>query len=179
MGNSKRLLWIDVAKGICMLAVIAGHIGQSTLNKIVFAFHLTVYFILSGYTLRNDVSHTSLNKKFKRLMIPYFTTCFAVTVMDVTNLIAVNKITSVETITGRIGYNILRTFMASGAKTDFGTVTIDGRIGAIWFLPALFFSILTVQLLLKYISNKKTSVVGCCFGGGDVTYFSIIYLASV
>ena len=49
-----ELKWINVAKGICIIAIILGHMGQSNINNIVFAFHLTVFFILSGYTLKNN-----------------------------------------------------------------------------------------------------------------------------
>jgi len=45
--------------------------------------------------------------------------------------------------------------MASGLWTKFGPIEIGGRIGSIWFLPALFFANLIVQLLLRYIGKPK------------------------
>lgn len=89
MRDKNRIAWIDVAKGICMIAVIAGHMGVSEINNIVFPFHLTVFFILSGYTLKLvEIKREYLNKKFRTLMIPYFITCFCVMFMDVLNQIA-------------------------------------------------------------------------------------------
>ena len=65
-----RIKWIDVAKGICIIAIILGHMGQSNINKIVFTFHVTVFFILSGYTLKNDkLNNSYVSKKFRKLMI--------------------------------------------------------------------------------------------------------------
>ena len=37
---NKRINWIDVAKGICILSVMLGHCGNSLANKIVFAYIL-------------------------------------------------------------------------------------------------------------------------------------------
>jgi fucose 4-O-acetylase-like acetyltransferase len=35
--------WIDIAKGIAILCVIAGHLGDININHIVYGFHLTVF----------------------------------------------------------------------------------------------------------------------------------------
>lgn len=45
MSGKNRILWIDVAKGICMISVIAGHMGVSVIKNVVFSYHLTVFFI--------------------------------------------------------------------------------------------------------------------------------------
>ena len=36
--NKRRIKWIDIAKGICMLSVIAGHLGVKEINNVVFFF---------------------------------------------------------------------------------------------------------------------------------------------
>lgn len=71
--SNKRIGWIDIAKGICILSIIAGHYGNEIADKIVFSFHLTIFFMLSGYTLKvTNISKSYLKKKFNRLMIPIF-----------------------------------------------------------------------------------------------------------
>lgn len=153
---NKRIQWIDVAKGICMISVIAGHMGMREVNNVVFSFHLTVFFILSGYTLKQEeLSYEYLNKKFKTLMTPYFFTCLFVTLIDIFNSIIVYKKTAIKDITGILSKDITRSFWASGTNTKFGSVDIGSRIGAIWFFPALFFAIIIVQLVLKSSENKK------------------------
>lgn len=145
---NKRIQWIDVAKGICMISVIAGHMGMREVNNVVFSFHLTVFFILSGYTLKQEeLSYEYLNKKFKTLMTPYFFTCLFVTLIDIFNSIIVYKKTAIKDITGILSKDITRSFWASGTNTKFGSVDIGSRIGAIWFFPALFFAIIIVQLI--------------------------------
>lgn len=83
--QKKRILWIDVAKGICMLSVIVGHLGISWINKIVFSYHLTVFFFLSGYTLKKNLSAENAHKRFHGLMLPYFVTCATILIMDLFN----------------------------------------------------------------------------------------------
>lgn len=51
MRKGKRIEWIDVAKAICILLMIAGHtypVGSKVRN-IIFSFHMPLFFILSGY----------------------------------------------------------------------------------------------------------------------------------
>lgn len=88
-------------------------------------------------------------------MVPYFITCIAVTVMDVFNRIFIKRAADFVTITQVVGYDLLRSFVASGSIKNFGTIEIGGRIGAVWYLPATFFAVLIVQLMLKYIANRK------------------------
>lgn len=153
---NKRIQWIDVAKGICMLSVIAGHFGVSKVNNVVYAYHLTVFFLLSGYTLRKaELDKEYLNNKFKTLMMPYFLTCFCVMLMDILNCFLLWHNTTNESITGVIAGDIIRSFWASGSITSFGNVEIGTRIGAVWFLPALFFALVIVQLLLNHLEEKK------------------------
>lgn len=150
-----RIAWIDVAKGICMLSVIAGHLGASTINKVVFSYHLTVFFMLTGYTLKNNFSVEEAKKRFRSLMIPYFFTCFGVMMMDCLNAVIANHGVSLSEITGIVSRDLLRSFIGSGSITKLGAVEIGSRIGAVWFLPANFFSVLLVQMLLKYVPNTR------------------------
>ena len=53
----QRLGWIDIAKGICLIAVVLGHMGIEAFG-FVYSFHLTTFFILCGYTLRKtELTH--------------------------------------------------------------------------------------------------------------------------
>ena len=55
-----------------------------------------------------------------------------------------------------ISRDLLRTFFASGSVTTFGNIELGTRIGAIWFLPALFFSIIIFQFLVSKIKDNRT-----------------------
>lgn len=154
--KEKRIGWIDIAKGICMISVVAGHLGVAGVNKVVFSYHLTVFFLLSGYTLKNNLSLETVGRRFHSLMIPYFFTCIAVTAMDVVNMMVLSGTREFAAITKKIGYDLTRSFLASGSVKTFGSLDVGGRIGAIWFLPATFFAVVLVQFLLKYVQDRKT-----------------------
>lgn len=149
----RRVGWIDIARGICMLAIIAGHFGVNWIGNIVFLFHLPVFFILSGYLFK-DVPLTAgyIAKKFKTFMLPYFITCFAIIIIDAIVLI-IHGDDSIASITGKIADDFTRSIWASGSCTKFGDIDLGGRIGAIWFLPALFFATIFFSIIKRLIKN--------------------------
>ncbi len=156
----KRERWIDVAKGICILLMILGHIGVAQINQWFYSFHMIVFFLLSGYTLKKrEIDQKYITNKFIRLMIPYFWTCFFIIMMDCINSIVWKNDTSIETITKIIAKDLLRGFFASGSVTTFGQIQVGTRIGAIWFLPAMFFAIIIAQYIITYIKNEKKQVL--------------------
>lgn len=72
---SGRLDYIDIAKGLGMLTIIWGHICLSGLSHaIVYAFHIPLFFFLSGlvFAPQKYVSFgVFLKKRLKGLLIPY------------------------------------------------------------------------------------------------------------
>lgn len=150
----ERIKWIDIAKGICILSVVLGHMGEKQINLFVFAYHLTVFFLLSGYTLKEEkISKEYLTKKFCRLMTPYFVTCFCIMGMDVINKVLISGVYSTAEITQVLRLDLVRGFFASGSRTDFAGIEIGGRIGAVWFFPAMFFALIFSQLILNHVKS--------------------------
>lgn len=159
MEDSIRKKWIDNAKGIAMLCVIVGHVSgglEKPWNfQFVYGFHLVMFFLLSGYTLnKRTFDRKYVNAKFTRLMVPYFYTCAAIIIMDVLNCYIINHDDSIATVTDVVGRDLLRGFFASGAYTTFGSIELGTRIGAIWFLPAMFFAVIFFQGLLQFVNDR-------------------------
>ena len=70
--NSTRLRSFDIAKGIGMLCIIAGHLGRKEIGEIVFSFHVPLFFFISGYFYRIPKSGAeALAKRAQRLLVPY------------------------------------------------------------------------------------------------------------
>lgn len=74
--QSKRIEWIDTAKGICILLVVLHHCAQLLhasypLEDVFVAFRMPLYFILSGLFFKNYGFRTFIIKKTNRLLIPY------------------------------------------------------------------------------------------------------------
>lgn len=157
MIEKHRIKWIDVAKGIGILSVIAGHFGNPVIGCLVFSYHLTVFFLLSGYTMKEKPLDSGyLHKLFLRLMVPYFVTAFSLCMMDVFNAyVYYGQHTNIE-ISAIIFRDIKGAFAASGNNTAIFGIDLGYCIGAIWFFPALFFA----KILCQFLINKVSSWAG-------------------
>lgn len=83
-----RLLFLDIAKAICIVLVVVGHYVPDTsprwwkeLHDVIYYFHMPMFMYASGF-IYNSATQKSygsfLWKKFKRLLVPYFVTSFVV-----------------------------------------------------------------------------------------------------
>lgn len=74
--QEKRLDYIDIAKGLGMLAIIWGHIMEvGTTNIFVYAFHIPLFFFISGAVFQKDKYKSFKDfakRRIKTLVIPYF-----------------------------------------------------------------------------------------------------------
>ncbi|MDD3362083.1 MAG: acyltransferase family protein [Hespellia sp.] len=62
--STDRILWIDMAKGLGVVLVIYGHMLYATnlgVNKLIYAFHVPVFFILSGYVYEFSIASIKEN----------------------------------------------------------------------------------------------------------------------
>lgn len=162
-GQKERVAWIDMAKGISMLAVVLGHQGQSQVSSLVFPFHLMIFFLLSGYTLKvRPVTGSYVAAKFGRLMKPYFLSCLAVLGLDVLDLLVQTR--DVTAVTQQVAGDLMRSFAASGDLRTLGVLELPSRIGAIWFFPAMFLALMGAQLILNYVPKYRYPIgVGLIF----------------
>lgn len=73
--NKERILWLDIAKGIAMVAVVFSHEFASVKSLVLFcnSFMLPLFFMCSGYCMspqKYDII-TYLKRKAKVLLLPY------------------------------------------------------------------------------------------------------------
>ncbi|MFN2747971.1 MULTISPECIES: acyltransferase family protein [Bacillus] len=71
----KRIDWIDASKGLGIILVVLGHTPTTDwLKTFIFAFHMPLFFFLSGvvYHDANLTFKSFLYKKMKTLLLPYF-----------------------------------------------------------------------------------------------------------
>lgn len=143
-----RVKYIDIARGIAMLCIVLGHLGNSQINRVVFTFHVPIFFFITGYFINNKLTMKNFIKdKAKTLLIPYLCTCIVIIFL------------------GGLEYFIF--YGAEDAKKamlDWVYASIYGAgdaytepfyikaIGAIWFLWATFWG----SVFLRSILNVKT-----------------------
>ena len=139
--NQKRIDWLDIAKGIAILCIIIGHsFGKNKIGAFIFSFHMPLFFILSGYTIKkipNEKFIEAYAKDLRRLIIPVFIVMVIDYVLQVFYL--KNGIVSVT-----IG-KISTLFWGS----------CNRGIGRLWFLVALFYSKFFFRLVLNNIPRYR------------------------
>ncbi len=105
-----RIIQLDVAKAICIILVVIGHYIPNNaptwyviIHDIIYSFHMPLFMFASGYiyiaTKKEDTFGTFIAKKFKRLMIPYFTTSIIIITIKLLtqgNLNIDNPVTSIS-----------------------------------------------------------------------------------
>ena len=136
--HGKRQDWPDVAKGICIISIILGHLGAAEINRIVYLYHIPVFFLIAGYFLKKTEEKQFIKKKARRLLVPY-----AVTSMIICFLAAIKAVISGASIKG-----VLLPWIGAalyGAGDDWQKPFVIKGIGAIWFLWALFFGLIIVN----------------------------------
>lgn len=77
----ERVSWIDAAKGLGIVLIVLGHIASvetpSLLYVYIYAFHVPLFFFISGLTLKpgRDRFGAMLGGKLRSLLLPYL--CYA------------------------------------------------------------------------------------------------------
>ena len=72
MGQKKRDILLDVMKGVGILLVVFGHTHKGIVGEAMGLFRMPMFLMLSGAALVY-ASRFSFKKKFKGLIVPYFT----------------------------------------------------------------------------------------------------------
>lgn len=70
MGINNRIEWVDIAKGIGMILVIAGHTFALEYSAPIYTFHMPLFFLISGLFIRtNEDIRTYIFKRAKALLL--------------------------------------------------------------------------------------------------------------
>jgi len=132
-----KILWIDIMKGLGMLAVVIGHIYVGEISRNIFIFHMPLFFFVSGYLFKPTFEYKNyFFKKVVHLLIPYFSFLIPlyITFTDFPSL-------DIK--------EILRYF----SRPIIGGVMLNGYFGVFWFVTCLFLT----QQIMNYLINKLNS----------------------
>jgi polysaccharide biosynthesis protein PslL len=69
----KRQIWIDVLKGLGIIAVVVGHVTYNPLlAQTIFMFHMPLFFLIGGYLHKTGMGQGAyLKAKTRSLLVPY------------------------------------------------------------------------------------------------------------
>lgn len=143
--KKQRLVYVDIAKGIAMLCIIAGHFGIVSVNHVVYTFHVPLFFLLSGYFLSTRQPLPDyLKTKARQLLVPYYIGCVGIAIFGFFMSLALGGTfaDAVERVCGIVGAAVY------AAGTPHVEPFAVQQIGLLWFLWALFIGGAVVRFAL-------------------------------
>ena len=153
----------DIMKGVGIIAMIIGHcVIPYPLYIFIFAWHMPMFFIVSGYFFRTKPIMDNFKRLMKQILVPYMVTaciCVAAKLGCQTSLESHDYMTPVLSLINGAG---------SKDVAMFGEYTI----GAIWFLLAMFWC----RFIYNALSLKVTNNI--VMGGGIILLLSITAVVS-
>ena len=132
--------------------IILGHLGESNINRIVFTFHVPIFFLITGYFINSNSSIRNFVKnKVKTLIVPYI----------ITSLVIIIIATLQGLLIGDVKEVFLEWLYAAiyGAGGDYTEPFYIKGIGALWFLWATFWGSLFLKISLKFKKWSRMSVI--------------------
>ena len=132
------LLNVDILKAIGMLFVIAGHAFgyKNDFSLYIHAFHVPIFFFVSGYLFHLYKAKKFCLSKFKRLILPYLgygLANFLICILIIKN------------------FDIMKYIKSFCLYNNEPSIPVAG---ALWFLTALFFAnvlfFISIRILKKY-----------------------------
>lgn len=139
---SKRIEYLDIAKGIGILLVVLGHNDFEVISvfvqRLIYSFHMPLFFFLSGYFLNTSIPFFDFFKKrFNSLLKPYLFTIFLIYFTSV----------SFE----KMGFN---TAIQRTVKSLYGSGYYLDWV-QLWFLPQLFVVSLYAFLFITLVNTLR------------------------
>lgn len=135
----KRVMFIDIAKGIAILLMIVGHaIKHGILRNTIFSFHLPLFIITSGLFYKEKTIKEDIIILMKKLLIPTFIVTFLIYMIN--NVYIKGFLDAfIESI------KVIVTGWSYKAKIDY---SFEG-VNVVWFIYLL------VGIRLLFRINKK------------------------
>ncbi|MBA3921662.1 MAG: acyltransferase family protein [Nostocaceae cyanobacterium] len=152
--TSSRIYWIDSCKAYAMVLVFYGHLWLSDQmpntevlmqNKLIYAFHMPLFFILSGFLEKSNTKDFKVfikNKFFTRI-VPFILFNLLLIVCLIPKDILIHKFS--------LGKYL---FMLTGLIRGQGSISV-----VTWFLICLFTTELIHFWLSRKINNYKGMVI--------------------
>ena len=139
--KSTRILWVDIAKFICIMCVMNTHLESATdaLRMFYTPFFLTLFFFCSGYTYRQEPTFKGFfTKKVRQLFVPWL-------IYSVANIL----------LSSVISFNA---HMPLWEELSWNFAQIRGLGDGLWFVAALFVAFIPFYFFIgKYEKSTHPS----------------------
>lgn len=123
-----RLEWVDAAKGWGIILVVIAHVWtRGGVRDSIYAFHMPLFFILSGYMSKPRAMAEFLPKQARAMLLPYAAFLVSLALFD----------WGFETWRGN--HPIFHGWRDAAWRMAMGGSELRGPFTIFWFVPALFF----------------------------------------
>lgn len=149
---------IDFLRGIAIFLVIIGHYFTGRIRLFIFAFHIPLFLMISGYLFKLHGNFCEYVKRaFRKLLVP-FVLCIVIMLF-------------IDAILGKFSFGrvLAGVFVYANANMNHALLQIDTGIGPIWFLPAMFVTSAISCILIKMFQNHSRVLIiaGSAVSFGD------------
>ena len=139
-----RLNYIDICKWLGISLVIFGHIKMpNEMLQWIYAFHMPLFFVLSGYTYRQQkIDKDFIIKKIKTIYIPFLLFALIFCKGDFSSW----------------------AYIAYGSRN---ALNMAGTYTVLWFLPCFFLAVIifSIQMNISNKFNNKLKTITAHMGG--------------
>ncbi|TNF05096.1 MAG: glycosyl transferase [Sphingomonadales bacterium] len=174
--SRERLNWVDAARGIGIVLVVIAHVWtRGPVRDAIYAFHMPLFFLLSGYVARPRPLAAFARTQFWAMAVPYV--AFLLTLALTDQLI--------EHMRGHLP--MFRSWGQAAWALLLGGSELRGPFTIFWFIPCLAIARLCQNALWRLWPDVRdwrwivTMAATAAFGlwGGARTDFSPLGLLSV
>jgi fucose 4-O-acetylase-like acetyltransferase len=137
--GGQRLEWVDTAKGIGIILVAVAHAWtRGPVRDLIYAFHMPLFFLLSGYMSKPRPMADFTRKQLWAMAVPYAAFLLLLAGWD----------WAFETLRGH--HPIFRDGQDALWRLGVGGSELRGPFTIFWFVPSLFFA----RLLQNALGNR-------------------------
>lgn len=141
----ERFAWIDVAKGIGILAVVIGHVWtRGPVRDLMYSFHMPLFFLLSGYLFSPRPAGVFARRQLRAQGITYAAFLLLLVMLDLI----------VEPARGH--RPIFTDWPGDIGRIMLGGSELRGPFTAFWFVPCL----LLARLIFNAIGGRFHDLLG-------------------
>lgn len=169
MSDTKRVQYIDIARGIAILCIILGHQGISDVNRVVFTFHVPIFFFITGYFINDKLGIKDFIKnRVRTLLVPYALMCVLMIVLA-TFLAWYREKDVLVTIQEWVFASLY------GAGDTYYEPFYIKKIEGLWFLWAMFWGSIFMRISMRMKPMVRMIFILGLFGIGYWTAHYIFW----
>lgn len=180
MTEKRRMLFLDMAKGISIILVMMGHSCGFPFGGVYFTtFAMPLFFFVSGYTYKSGRSYgENMKRRAKRLLIPYFGYSLLLFVLYAVKELLTGNTSIRDYVMAAAGVlysrNCLYPLGYAGENVYFFKLFNE----ATWFLTGMFIaSGLFFAIVDKCIKNSRImwiSIAACIIASAVLSYLPVL-----